>query len=151
MFSSLFESMKKSQFRSPFSTVQCDISGNPVSGPPTQPTQIIHTAHLRNPVKGRIIEAANGEDSCEFGSAKYFGLCSIGGILSCGTTHLLVVPLDLVKCRLQVDPGKYKNLVNGFQVTVAEEGVRGLAKGWAPTLFGYSAQVSINLFFYKLL
>jgi hypothetical protein len=25
---------------------------------------------------------------------------------------------------------------------VAEEGARGLAKGWAPTLFGYSAQVS---------
>jgi solute carrier family 25 (mitochondrial phosphate transporter), member 3 len=51
-----------------------------------------------------------------------------------------VVPLDLVKCRLQVDPAKYKSVFNGFKVSLAEEGVKGLAKGWAPTFFGYSAQ-----------
>ena len=41
-------------------------------------------------------------DSCEFGSAKYFALCGFGGVLSCGLTHTAVVPLDLVKCRIQV-------------------------------------------------
>lgn len=41
-------------------------------------------------------------DSCEFGSMKYYALCGFGGILSCGLTHTAVVPLDLVKCRLQV-------------------------------------------------
>lgn len=41
-------------------------------------------------------------DSCEFGSQKYLILCGFGGILSCGTTHTAVVPLDLVKCRMQV-------------------------------------------------
>uniref|UniRef100_A0A673I1F4 Solute carrier family 25 member 3 n=1 Tax=Sinocyclocheilus rhinocerous TaxID=307959 RepID=A0A673I1F4_9TELE len=41
-------------------------------------------------------------DSCEFGSQKYLNLCGFGGILSCGTTHTAVVPLDLVKCRMQV-------------------------------------------------
>ena len=41
-------------------------------------------------------------DSCEFGSPKYFALCGFGGILSCGLTHTAVVPLDLVKCRIQV-------------------------------------------------
>lgn len=51
-----------------------------------------------------------------------------------------VVPLDLVKCRIQVDPAKYKSVVNGFRVSLAEEGIKGLAKGWAPTFFGYSAQ-----------
>jgi solute carrier family 25 (mitochondrial phosphate transporter), member 3 len=51
-----------------------------------------------------------------------------------------VVPLDLVKCRIQVDPAKYKSVFNGFRVSLAEEGVKGLAKGWAPTFFGYSAQ-----------
>lgn len=40
--------------------------------------------------------------SCEFGSLKYYALCGFGGILSCGLTHTAVVPLDLVKCRLQV-------------------------------------------------
>lgn len=28
-----------------------------------------------------------------------------------------------------------------FQVSVAEEGMRGLVRGWAPTAIGYSAQV----------
>jgi len=28
-----------------------------------------------------------------------------------------------------------------FQVTIREDGTRGLAKGWAPTFYGYSAQV----------
>nr|BAX57181.1 phosphate carrier 1 [Planococcus kraunhiae] len=79
-------------------------------------------------------------DSCEFASSKYYALCGLGGILSCGITHTLVTPLDLVKCRLQVDPAKYKNVVNGFKVTVAENGVRGLGLGWAPTFFGYSSQ-----------
>lgn len=41
---------------------------------------------------------------------------------------------------MQVDKAKYKNLIHGFKVSVAEEGARGLAKGWAPTFFGYSAQ-----------
>lgn len=61
----------------------------------------------------------------------------------------MVVPLDLVKCRLQVDPGKYKNLFNGFRVTVQEEGTRGLAKGWAPTFYGYSMQGACKFGFYE--
>jgi solute carrier family 25 phosphate transporter 3 len=42
------------------------------------------------------------EYSCEFGSMKYYALCGFGGVLSCGLTHTAVVPLDLVKCRMQV-------------------------------------------------
>ena len=52
----------------------------------------------------------------EFGSSKYYALCGFGGVLSCGLTHTLVTPLDLVKCRLQVDKAKYKSLGNGFKV-----------------------------------
>lgn len=28
--------------------------------------------------------------------------CGIGGILSCGITHTMVTPLDVVKCNMQV-------------------------------------------------
>jgi hypothetical protein len=38
----------------------------------------------------------------EFGSGKYFALCGVGGILSCGITHTAIVPLDMIKCRIQV-------------------------------------------------
>jgi len=82
----------------------------------------------------------SSESSCEIGSSKYYGLCAVGGILSCGITHTAVVPLDLVKCRIQVEPGKYKSIATGFRVTIAEEGARALVKGWAPTLVGYSMQ-----------
>jgi len=98
----------------------------------------------------RVLAAAATEEySCEVGSAKYFALCAFGGVLSCGITHTAVTPLDLVKCRLQVDKDKYKNLGNGFKVTVAEGGVRGLVLGWAPTAIGYSAQGLCKFGFYE--
>merc|ERR1712211_152828 len=91
-----------------------------------------------------------GEYSCEFGSTKYFALCAFGGVLSRGITHTAVTPLDLVKCRLQVNKEKYKSLGNGFKVTVADAGVRGLFLGWAPTAIGYSAQGLCKFGFYEV-
>ena len=54
--------------------------------------------------------------SCEYGSGKYYALCGLGGLLSCGITHTMVTPLDMVKCRIQTNPAKYKSIVNGFKV-----------------------------------
>ncbi|XP_048466342.1 phosphate carrier protein, mitochondrial isoform X2 [Rhincodon typus] len=88
--------------------------------------------------------------SCEYGSARFYALCGLGGILSCGTTHTAVVPLDLVKCRIQVDPGKYQSIFKGFSVTLKEDGVRGLGKGWAPTFIGYSMQGLCKFGFYEV-
>lgn len=112
MSPSFFEIAQQNVFKNPFSQAQC-----------AAPSNVILPG-----------------DSCAFGSTKYFLLCGLGGVISCGSTHTLITPLDLVKCRLQVDAAKYKNLINGFKVTVAEEGTKGLVKGWAPTFFGYSAQ-----------
>lgn len=77
---------------------------------------------------------------CEMFSNKFFILCAFGGALACGTTHTFVTPLDLVKCRLQVDPGKYKSIFRGFAVSIKEGGIRNIVKGWAPTCIGYSLQ-----------
>jgi len=127
LFTSLFESSRNSPFKGPFTRVQCDAAtGKQVA------TTTVATA-----------------DSCEFGSPKYFLLCGLGGIISCGSTHTLLTPLDMVKCRLQVDPAKYKNLVTGFKVTFKEDGSRGLVRGWAPTAYGYSAQGLFKFGFYE--
>merc|ERR1712027_199221 len=68
--------------------------------------------------RGRSLSAAATQEySCEFGSSKYYALCGLGGILSCGITHTAVTPLDLVKCRLQVNKEKYKNTITGFKIT----------------------------------
>uniref|UniRef100_A0A2I9LPF7 Phosphate carrier protein, mitochondrial n=1 Tax=Centruroides hentzi TaxID=88313 RepID=A0A2I9LPF7_9SCOR len=101
---------------------------------------------------GRSISAASAEasESCEYGSLKYYALCGFGGVLSCGITHTAVVPLDLVKCRIQTNPAKYKSIFNGFSVTVREDGARGLVKGWAPTAIGYSMQGLGKFGFYEV-
>ncbi len=89
-------------------------------------------------------------DSCEMGSGQYYALCGLGGILACGITHTALTPLDLVKCRIQVAPEKYKGIFNGFSVTLKEEGLRGLGRGWAPTAFGYSMQGLGKYGFYEV-
>ncbi|KAI6171458.1 Phosphate carrier protein, mitochondrial [Aphelenchoides bicaudatus] len=91
-----------------------------------------------------------GDAPVEFGSGKYYALCGLGGILSCGITHTAIVPLDLVKCRIQVNPQKYKGIVGGFRTTLAEEGFRALGKGWAPTAIGYSLQGLGKFGFYEM-
>merc|ERR1712039_890196 len=93
--------------------------------------------------------AAADQYSCEVGTPKFYAYCAVGGALSCGITHTAIVPLDLVKCRIQVDPAKYKGLATGSKVTLAEDGIKGLAKGWAPTLIGYSAQGIGKFGFYE--
>jgi solute carrier family 25 phosphate transporter 3 len=55
-------------------------------------------------------------------------------------THTAVTPLDLVKCRRQVDPKLYRGNFEAWGKIARAEGVRGIFTGWTPTLLGYSAQ-----------
>ena len=73
-------------------------------------------------------------------SPEFYGICTLGGILSCGLTHTAVTPMDLVKCNMQVDKVKYPSILRGFSVIAKESGVTGLTRGWVPTLIGYSFQ-----------
>ncbi|GAB4815285.1 hypothetical protein N2152v2_002331 [Parachlorella kessleri] len=90
---------------------------------------------------------------CELGNGSllggYYLACGIGGILSCGITHTMVTPLDVVKCNMQISPAKYPGIFAGFRTIVAEQGARGLFKGWVPTAFGYSAQGACKFGFYE--
>jgi solute carrier family 25 phosphate transporter 3 len=128
MFENLANVASNSPFGSPFTVAKCKTHDD----------------------SREISAAADDTPSCEMGSAKYYALCGFGGILSCGLTHTAIVPLDLVKCRIQVDPAKYKGIVNGFKVTVAEGGMAALTLGWAPTLMGYSVQGLGKFGFYEV-
>ncbi|RAK78601.1 putative mitochondrial phosphate carrier protein [Aspergillus fijiensis CBS 313.89] len=46
---------------------------------------------------------------------KYYAACTVGGLLACGLTHTAVTPLDLIKCRRQVDPLLYKSNLEAFR------------------------------------
>jgi len=80
----------------------------------------------------------------------YYSKCLLGGILACGLTHAAVTPLDVTKCNMQVNPGKYKGLVSGMKMIVAEEGATAVWKGWFPTLIGYSAQGALKYGLYEV-
>ncbi|XP_022104926.1 phosphate carrier protein, mitochondrial-like [Acanthaster planci] len=145
MFSALFDTVKRNHFSSPFiTTARCE-----GDGAPTLPSENL-SQNLPTTITTPKLASVDEETSCEFGTAKYYAICGFGGILSCGITHTAVVPLDLVKCRIQVDPVKYVGIFNGFKVTVREEGVRALAKGWAPTAIGYSMQGLCKFGFYEV-
>jgi len=81
---------------------------------------------------------------------KYYQKCMAGGILSCGITHTIVCPLDIVKCRMQAMPGLYKGVGDGFRSINAAEGLRGFTLGWLPTLVGYSMQGFGKFGFYEI-
>eukprot|EP00922_Rhytidocystis_sp_ex-Travisia-forbesii_P020361 GHVS01029963.1.p1 GENE.GHVS01029963.1~~GHVS01029963.1.p1 ORF type:complete len:327 (+),score=41.46 GHVS01029963.1:70-1050(+) len=82
--------------------------------------------------------------------ASYYSKCMLGGILSCGLTHVAVCPLDITKCRMQVYPDRYKGLMQGLSTIVKEQGAKGLSLGWAPTLVGYSMQGFCKFGFYEV-
>ncbi|CAO2830725.1 unnamed protein product [Amaranthus hypochondriacus] len=70
----------------------------------------------------------------------YFGLCTVGGILSAGTTHVVVTPLDVLKVNMQVNPVKYYSIASCLSTLLREQGPSVLWRGWATKFFGYGMQ-----------
>ncbi|KAK3026736.1 hypothetical protein RJ639_042189, partial [Escallonia herrerae] len=95
------------------------------------------------------IQAPSEPGKIQMYSPQFYAVGTVGGILSCGLTHMAVTPLDLVKCNMQIDPAKYKSISSGFGILLKEQGVKGFFRGWVPTLLGYSAQGACKFGFYE--
>ncbi|KAL9244908.1 hypothetical protein vseg_018623 [Gypsophila vaccaria] len=91
-------------------------------------------------VEGRI---------CEEFTAGYYGVCTLGGMLSAGTTHLAITPLDVLKVNMQVNPIKYNSISSGFTVLWSEHGASGLWRGWSGKFFGYGIQGGFKFGLYE--
>jgi solute carrier family 25 phosphate transporter 3 len=74
----------------------------------------------------------------------------IAGVLSCGITHTVICPLDVVKCNMQTNPSKFRGLLPGLSVIIKEEGSMAVWKGWLPTAIGYSMQGFCKFGFYEI-
>ncbi len=96
----------------------------------------------------KVIAAAAEPGKVELYTPKFYQLCAVGGALSCGLTHGVMTPVDLIKCRMQTGY-KYPNIFAGFSTAMKEEGVMALSRGWAPTLIGYSLQGTCKFGFYE--
>merc|ERR1719310_1714672 len=82
----------------------------------------------------------SGKEQGPFDLSYYLKGALAGGIC-CSIPHGALCPVDVVKTRIQLDPGKYnKGMVGGFRQVIAEEGMAGLATGLGPTVFGYFVQ-----------
>ncbi|KAK3659435.1 Cu/Pi carrier [Elasticomyces elasticus] len=89
-------------------------------------------------------EAQAKAGKIELYSAKYYAACTFGGMMACGLTHWAVTPLDLVKCRRQVDSKTYTSNIDGWRKIIAADGTRGIYTGGSPTFFGYSIQGALK-------
>jgi solute carrier family 25 (mitochondrial phosphate transporter), member 3 len=83
-------------------------------------------------------------------TTSYYLKCFFAGLFPCGLTHTLLTPLDIVKCRRQVNPELYKSLTQGIKLAYHESGLRGLYLGWQPTILGYGIQGSTKYGFYEI-
>ncbi|TID23829.1 hypothetical protein CANINC_003120 [Pichia inconspicua] len=76
----------------------------------------------------------------ELYTPEFYRTCAFGGFLACAPTHSSVLPLDLVKCRLQVDSSLYKSNFQGIKTIIRTEGLAKIFTGVAPTFIGYGLQ-----------
>jgi len=65
--------------------------------------------------------------------------------MGASVTHTAVVPVDVVKTRIQLFPEIYnKGMVDCFKQIIAKEGAGKLLSGWAPTASGYFLQGALK-------
>lgn len=70
-----------------------------------------------------------------------YGRFGLAGAIACMVTHASVVPVDVVKTRIQLEPTVYnKGMIGGFRQVIANEGAGALLTGFGPTAAGYFLQ-----------
>jgi len=79
---------------------------------------------------------------------KYPKLFAAGGICA-SLTHLVTVPLDVVKTRMQVTPGAFTSINDGISKIYAAEGFKGCMQGATPTFLGFMMQGALKYGFYE--
>ena len=93
-------------------------------------------------VKGNFVTPFGPLDSVPLSRDKaadlqtYF-LYGLSGGTGCALTHTVVVPLDVVKTRLQTNPDQYDGILDGATTIVKEEGLSALMLGLQATIAGY--------------
>ncbi|KAK9381766.1 mitochondrial carrier domain-containing protein [Kockiozyma suomiensis] len=110
-------------------------------------------APIETPSKSKsffVNAAAPTPGKIELFSPEYYYTCTLGGILACGPTHTAVTPLDLVKCRRQVNPALYKGNFQAWGSIIKSEGFGGIFTGVGATFIGYSFQGAGKYGFYEL-
>lgn len=88
--------------------------------------------------KAPVVRYANNNEKS---ITRKFMDSAVSGAISCSVTHSLVVPLDVVKTRMQTDPKLAgMNTAKAFKEVVKSGGRKILLQGLAATSSGYFMQ-----------
>lgn len=105
------------------------------------------TEAITQPVADKVSDLAKG--GIGLFTPQYYAACTLGGIIACGPTHSAVTPLDLVKCRRQVDAKLYKSNIQGWKTIMKTSG-DSIFTGVGATFVGYSFQGAGKYGFYEI-
>jgi solute carrier family 25 phosphate transporter 3 len=72
----------------------------------------------------------------ELDADKVLRFC-LSGAICASSAHILLVPIDVIKTRIQTNPEKYKDVATAFKKVTAEQGITGLFSGWDATVLGF--------------
>jgi len=125
--------------------------GAPMGGPAPAPREQPRASDglLARAAPAVVAASAAEGPGIKLYTPQFYWACAAGGVASCGLTHMGVTPLDVVKCNMQTNPGKFTGIGSGFATIVREQGPAGLFRGWVPTLLGYSAQGACKFGLYE--
>jgi len=74
---------------------------------------------------------------------------AMAGAICASVPHTVLVPIDVVKTRLQTHVGKYNGMVDAFKKIPQQEGTRAIFLGLGPTVVGYAIQGACKFSFYE--
>ena len=111
----------------------------------------VATASVAGSVATRAM-AARGAATNDKSVGRKFMEAAVSGAISCSVTHSIVVPIDVVKTRMQTDPTLAgKSTLAAGQAVVRSGGRKVLLQGLAATFSGYWLQGFCKFGFYDLI
>jgi len=87
--------------------------------------------------------SSSGSGSDRYGGhsvVSYYSRFALAGGLCAAIPHAVLVPIDVVKTRMQLEGAQYKGMGDAFRDVLRTDGKRGLLLGLTPTLVGYFVQ-----------
>jgi len=73
----------------------------------------------------------------------------MAGAICASVPHTVLVPIDVVKTRLQTHVGHYNGMVDAFRKITQQEGTSAILLGLGPTIVGYMIQGACKFAFYE--
>lgn len=91
----------------------------------------------------------SSSNSGQLSDLSLYARYAVAGGTCCQLTHTVLVPLDVIKTRLQIST-EYKGVLDAAMRIPRTEGLRALFLGLGPTFVGYSIQGAIKFGFFEL-